>query len=76
MTSTQPSGRYRIGFDIGGTFTDFILYDATTGAIRLHKCLATPRDPSEGALEGLAALCTAAGVPLSTCRRSCTAPRW
>jgi N-methylhydantoinase A/oxoprolinase/acetone carboxylase beta subunit len=29
--------RYRIGFDIGGTFTDFILHDAQSGQIRLHK---------------------------------------
>ena len=27
----------RIGFDIGGTFTDFVLADAATGALRLHK---------------------------------------
>lgn len=44
--------RYRIGFDIGGTFTDFILHDGSSGAIRLHKCLTTPDDPSRGALEG------------------------
>src|SRR5260370_300814 len=48
------SARYRIGFDIGGTFTDFILLDSERADIRLHKCLTTPRDPSIGALEGLA----------------------
>ena len=47
------STRYRIGFDIGGTFTDFILLDAERSEIRLHKCLTTPQDPSIGALEGL-----------------------
>jgi 5-oxoprolinase (ATP-hydrolysing)/N-methylhydantoinase A len=57
--------RYRIGFDIGGTFTDFILHDGQTGAIRLHKCLTTPADPSLGALEGLSAICAAAGIALS-----------
>jgi len=62
---TSSSERYRIGFDIGGTFTDFILYDAATGGIRLHKCLTTPDDPSEGALEGVAALCQSAGIGLA-----------
>lgn len=47
------STRWRIGFDIGGTFTDFILLDQERNAIRLHKCLTTPQDPSVGALEGL-----------------------
>jgi 5-oxoprolinase (ATP-hydrolysing) len=52
----MTSGRYRIGIDIGGTFTDFVLVDALTGAHRLHKCLTTPDDPSIGALEGLSEL--------------------
>ena len=40
------AARWRIGFDIGGTFTDFILLDTQQNAIRLHKCLTTPDDPS------------------------------
>jgi len=59
------ANRYRIGFDIGGTFTDFILLDRSTATIRLHKCLTTPQDPSEGALAGLAALVAEAGLALS-----------
>src|SRR5579875_2505902 len=55
----------RIGFDIGGTFTDFVLADARSGAIRLHKCLTTPADPAIGALEGLAAITGAHGVTLA-----------
>ncbi len=43
----------RIGFDIGGTFTDFVLSDPATGALRLHKRLTTPEDPAIGALDGL-----------------------
>ena len=57
--------RFRIGFDIGGTFTDFILHDSASGRIRLHKCLTTPDDPSRGALEGLEALAGAAGIALA-----------
>lgn len=48
------SARWRIGFDIGGTFTGFILADSEAGSIRLHKCLTTPADPSVGSLSGLA----------------------
>src|SRR5438132_5284795 len=56
------TARWRIGFDIGGTFTDFILLDRERNEIRLHKCLTTPEDPSVGALEGLEQLLDAAGV--------------
>ena len=59
------SPRYRIGFDIGGTFTDFILLDTADSRIRLHKCLTTPDDPSVGALDGLAEIVAAAGLTLS-----------
>src|SRR5579864_292849 len=51
-----PSG-YRVGLDIGGTFTDFVLLNDATGEIRLHKVLTTTADPAEGALAGLAELC-------------------
>ncbi len=47
------TARLRLGFDIGGTFTDFVLADPDTGALRLHKRLTTPEDPATGALEGL-----------------------
>ena len=56
---------WRIGFDIGGTFTDFILLDTEKQDIRLHKCLTTPTDPSVGALEGLAQIVADAGIDLA-----------
>ena len=59
------SAHYRIGFDIGGTFTDFILLDSERQHIRLHKCLTTPADPSVGALEGLAQIVSDAGLGLA-----------
>ena len=59
------SGRWRIGFDIGGTFTDFILYDDAHGAVTLHKRLTSPHDPSESALLGLQELVAMAGIALS-----------
>jgi 5-oxoprolinase (ATP-hydrolysing) len=59
---SRPRDRFRVGVDIGGTFTDFVLVDAETGRARLHKCLTTPKDPSAGALEGLDELLRAAGL--------------
>ncbi len=46
-----------IGIDIGGTFTDFTAID-DAGAVRVHKRLTTPGDPSRAVLEGLAELGT------------------
>ncbi len=43
-----------VGIDIGGTFTDFVSYDAETGTIRNWKNLTTPKEPIEGVLQGLA----------------------
>ena len=37
---------YRLGIDIGGTFTDFALVDDETGELAIHKQLTTPADPS------------------------------
>ena len=62
---TSRPDRYRLGFDIGGTFTDFVLLDGETGEIRLHKCLTTPDDPSAGALRGLGELLAAARLGLA-----------
>ncbi|MDF1790540.1 MAG: hydantoinase B/oxoprolinase family protein [Thalassobaculaceae bacterium] len=59
------SNRYRIGFDIGGTFTDFVLLDEQDHQLHLHKCLTTPHDPSIGAMQGMGDLLAAAGLDLS-----------
>jgi len=56
---------WRLGFDIGGTFTDFVLHDMATGAVFVGKELTTPRDPSEGVMRGLAALLAATGARLA-----------
>lgn len=44
---------YLLGCDVGGTFTDFVLYDDESGAIHTEKQLTTPADPSIGVLAGL-----------------------
>ncbi len=43
--------RYRLGIDIGGTFTDATLLDEATGAVRNAKVSTTPHDPALGFLE-------------------------
>jgi len=62
---TLEMARYRLGFDIGGTFTDFVLVDSVEHRLHLHKCLTTAHDPSIGALQGMVELLDAAGVNLS-----------
>src|SRR5881628_3434349 len=48
-----PERRLRIGIDTGGTFTDVVAVDESTGAIVTTKTPTTPRDPSLGVLEGI-----------------------
>ena len=50
---------YRIGIDVGGTFTDLVAVD-DGGATTLAKVPSTPQDPSLGVLDGLDALAAAA----------------
>jgi N-methylhydantoinase A len=44
---------YRLGCDIGGTFTDFVLLNDETGELRINKCLTTPADPSDAVEQGI-----------------------
>jgi N-methylhydantoinase A len=52
---------YRVGFDVGGTFTDFVL-QSPAGELTTGKRLTTYPDPSEACLAGLDALLARAGV--------------
>jgi N-methylhydantoinase A len=45
--------RYRLGCDIGGTFTDFVLVNDATGEFQINKCLTTPGDPSDAVEQGI-----------------------
>src|SRR2546425_4301775 len=49
----MPGRRLRIGIDTGGTFTDVVAVDESTGAIVTTKTPTTPHDPSLGVLEGI-----------------------
>jgi N-methylhydantoinase A len=44
------------GADVGGTFTDIVLYDTETGTLAINKLLTTPDDPRRAIVEGLGAL--------------------
>ena len=55
---------YRVGFDVGGTFTDFVL-QSPSGELSTGKRLTTYPDPSEACLAGLDALLAQGGVPWS-----------
>jgi N-methylhydantoinase A len=61
--------RYGFGFDIGGTFTDFVLIDELSGDVQSYKTLTTPRDPSVAVMEGwreLLARVGASGADVTT----------
>jgi N-methylhydantoinase A len=55
---------WRIGIDVGGTFTDLAAVDET-GRVVIAKCASTPRDQSEGLMEGLGLLATECGTDLA-----------
>jgi N-methylhydantoinase A/oxoprolinase/acetone carboxylase beta subunit len=54
-----------VGVDIGGTFTDLMLYDAESGATHVHKVRSTPEDPGRALVTGIVELCRAAGIETS-----------
>ncbi|WP_394760444.1 hydantoinase/oxoprolinase family protein [Phenylobacterium sp.] len=53
---------YRLGVDVGGTFTDLLLLNSETGEFWRNKTPSTPHDSSEGVLYGVNAICGMAGV--------------
>jgi len=52
----------RIGVDIGGTFTDLVLLDEATGAMRVGKLLTTAKDPAQGVEAGVVRLLDEVGI--------------
>ena len=62
---------YRIGIDIGGTFTDFALLKGDE--VILHKNLSTPEDRSLGVMQGLARLAEIEGLELGSFLSRCDA---
>ncbi|SOE92954.1 N-methylhydantoinase A [Burkholderia sp. D7] len=56
---------YRIGVDVGGTFTDFALFNDRNHQIDFLKLLTTPADPSMAVLDGVEQLASTAGITVS-----------
>ncbi|MDC0080172.1 hydantoinase/oxoprolinase family protein [Pseudomonadota bacterium] len=53
---------YRLGVDVGGTFTDFLLINESDGSTHTAKVPSTPEDSSVGVLNGVARICDQSGV--------------
>ncbi|HET6196274.1 MAG TPA: hydantoinase/oxoprolinase family protein, partial [Acetobacteraceae bacterium] len=66
-TLTPP---WRIGVDVGGTFTDMVLRDSA-GSVRIFKAPSVPTDPSEGVLGVLRLAAQQLDMPLTQLLRSC-----
>ncbi|WP_250036407.1 hydantoinase/oxoprolinase family protein [Paractinoplanes maris] len=53
---------YRLGVDVGGTFTDVLLVDEDSGITWRAKTASTPSDQSVGVLNGIDKVCAEAGI--------------
>src|SRR5438552_1260065 len=58
----------RLGVDIGGTFTDLVVIDETTGVTRVGKILTTPKDPAHAVEQGIGSLLEDSAIPPSAVR--------
>jgi N-methylhydantoinase A len=56
---------YRLGVDVGGTFTDLLLFNDEDGRCWRHKTPSTPHDSSEGVITGVKAICEKATISAS-----------
>ena len=53
---------YRLGVDVGGTFTDLLLVNESSGEVHTAKVPSTPADSSIGVMNGVARICDSAGI--------------
>ncbi|XNO45675.1 hydantoinase/oxoprolinase N-terminal domain-containing protein (plasmid) [Sinorhizobium meliloti] len=56
---------YRVGVDIGGTFTDMVMVDSR-GAVRAFKAPSVPSDPTEGVLSAVRLAADSLGVDVQS----------
>ena len=56
---------FKIGIDVGGTFTDFLLMD-NKGNSKIYKVLSTPEDPAVAVMTGLGEMAGDRGHALSS----------
>jgi len=50
----NSASRFRLGVDVGGTHTDLVLLDVSTGDLMVEKVSSTPKNPALGVLDGVA----------------------
>lgn len=60
---------YRLGVDVGGTFTDLLLINEKSGETYTAKVPSTPKDSSVGVLNGIARICEESGVDVTQINR-------
>ena len=56
---------FRLGVDVGGTFTDLLLIDESSGQTYMAKVPSTPEDSSIGVLHGISRICDESGIDLT-----------
>ena len=69
MDRKESRTGYRIGVDVGGTFTDFYALDEASGAVHTGKRPSTPDNPARAIVDGLLALTSRHGIDLAGLRR-------
>src|SRR5215470_4210816 len=63
MSSASHEPRLRIGIDTGGTFTDVVCVDSSSGAMRVTKVASTPANPAIGLVRGVREILNAIDEP-------------
>ena len=58
----EAGAQWNVGVDIGGTFTDIVLWDSAGARLIIDKVLTTPDDPSRAVLEGVRQVLDTAGI--------------
>jgi N-methylhydantoinase A len=53
---------YRLGIDVGGTFTDLVLFSEDSGALVVEKVPSVPADPAQGIVDGIVRILATAGA--------------
>jgi N-methylhydantoinase A len=53
---------YNVAVDVGGTFTDVLVFNEETGELTEGKVLSTPEDPSKGVVTGIESVCGKVGI--------------
>ena len=75
MNTNESNASHRVGVDVGGTFTDFCVFDEAAGTMRSLKTLSTPDTPGAEVMNGIAELERRHGQRPARSTTSRTAPR-